>query len=138
LSGARLADVAVFQPQRIALEKLRLGCSYVLDNAELELTRDVALDAMVVSLRSHVLADKLVGDTYTTHYEVPANVWQMFKERHMPAWFVRRFPVRYDRKDVAVRFERYATYPDARISNDRTLGKPICFERVTPLAWGAT
>jgi len=44
--------------------------------------------------------------TKTQLYKYPATPWEYLKEKYAPVWFLKRRPVRYDTKDVAVSVER--------------------------------
>ena len=41
-----------------------------------------------------------------TVYEYPATAWDFIKEKYAPKWFLKRWPVQYERKDVVVWSER--------------------------------
>lgn len=42
----------------------------------------------------------------TTLYKYPATVWEFFKDKYAPQWFLRRWPVRYESKKIATHIEK--------------------------------
>jgi len=42
----------------------------------------------------------------TTLYKYPATVWEFFKEKYAPKWFLKRWPVTYETKKIATHIEK--------------------------------
>jgi hypothetical protein len=42
----------------------------------------------------------------TTLYSYPATPWEFYKEKYAPKWMLKRWPVRYETKDVVVWSEK--------------------------------
>lgn len=117
--------------ERIQLDLQRVGATLA-QSARYEVERrEFPYDELVHRLTSYVLSDRLVSDTYSKDYFVPASWWQHFKRDHLPT-IARRWPVKTERRTVTVQFDRYATYPHARIAIP-DLGRSYIFERVTEL-----
>lgn len=70
---------------------------------------------MVLELRSSVLGAQVLSDTQTFSIEYPASWWQHLKQDHAPAWFKKRWPVRFSSRSAQVNFSRYDTYPLADV-----------------------
>lgn len=89
-------------PEQIVLDKLRIaveevmnleGLYFVRNHAELEARLDHLSRHLVMRLTSFLLAGKeyrSVGQTVG----VPADWWQAFRERWLPGWWLRRYPVK--------------------------------------------
>lgn len=76
---------------------------FVTNNAEFHSYMDDMLDAMIVELRSYVLAKKHVGkETCGMSISVPTTVWDHIKLDWMPLWFTRRFPVKFKTERTSV------------------------------------
>lgn len=70
---------------------------------------DHLTDSMVLSLKAYVLGETQAPITFEAY---PTSWWQMFKRDVMPAWFVKRFPV----KSKTVTIDAKTFYPDLKIS----------------------
>ena len=62
-----------------------------------------AFDALALCVGQSIWGENL--DTLTL--DTPATWWEMFKAEHAPAWFTRRFPVKY----VTRRYDMRCVYP---------------------------
>lgn len=125
------------------LEKLRLAdAQYVSRKFAVEVDQDhlaLIADRLAVRMETTVLADHLVADHYESHrwVNVPASWWQHFKDTYADSWWlrwlVRRRPPIFDAQHVSmcVSFDRWATYPYARIKEDHRLGAVVYREEVT-------
>lgn len=61
---------------------------------------DIARD-LVASLDTYMMA--MLDETIEIHRQWPADWWQAFKERWLPAWAKRRWPVQYEQIDISER-----------------------------------
>lgn len=129
--------------ERVALERVKIGVSeriprYVLDNLELGIWEDHAMDTLVTHFRSEVLAKTLgtAEKSEAVYFEAPASWWQMFKATYALSWWlswlVDRWPVRYEThtKWATVTFATQAAFPDATVRFPKELGNPIIVNRV--------
>ena len=93
---------------------------------------DDAANHMILELQAYVLADKWVGQFQEVSIDVPSSWWQMWKRDHAPAWFIRRYRVRFTTLTTTFSLDRYQTYPDASFTVPEELfGKPVVYERLT-------
>ncbi len=117
--------------------------NFVRDRAKLDVIADPLTDHLIFSLKSLVLAEKLVQEQQTVTLDIPASWWQHFKRdswlgRHRPQWMRKRWPVRFTTMRQTVRFERYRNYPDASIPlPPERFGRPVMYETCTPMGWEA-
>lgn len=82
--------------QQVTLEKIRLGMSKAIDqNILLGVNSDTYIDHMtrqaVVSIQGYLFGEKLKGKIV----KHPRDWWQALKERWLPAWALKRWPVEY-------------------------------------------
>lgn len=125
--------------ERVALDRLRVAAQTTVGaNARLYVEEDYRfLGDLMVRLESEVLAERLVGGTYTSygHKDFPASPWQFFKQRHAKAWWLRwlveRRPVRTERHTIRAEVEvtAHRTYPESRIQIP-DLGRPVLIEQL--------
>jgi len=111
---------------------------FVADQARFSMETDHAAERLVAQLRSYVLAEHLVSETQDCTWTFPSSWWQHFKRdswlgRHRPQWMRKRWPVRMTTTAKTITFDRYRTYPDARIAlpEDR-FGAPVMVEQAGP------
>lgn len=126
--------------ERFVLDKLRVGAQTAVgQNAVLHVQENPSdfLGGLMVRLESEVLAEKLVGGTYTGygHKDFPSSPWQFFKQNHAESWWLRwlvvRRPVKTERHTIksVVEVEAHRTYPSSRIQTP-DLGKPVIWEQL--------
>lgn len=110
-------------------ELLRVGASKSIGRTTIESmqlkTYEVSwLDGLVLDITADLLADRLAEDRYKRQviFKYPASWLQHLKEQKAPEWFKRKYPVKYQTvtKTVNVQFKRYATYPKANLSIDKS------------------
>ncbi len=84
----------------VILERLKYGVSEIVprrmvEDMRVDVCAEITLDALLVQLRTYVLADRLpprrvafpVRGTYS--HRVPAGPWQLFKAMNRHRWFMR-------------------------------------------------
>lgn len=131
----------------VVMEPMRVGTAqYVRRNAEMSVIPDPhkEVEAMLVSLESHVMAHKIFVHTEkhlvaSDTWEFPASPWQFFKQRHRDRWWMRwlvvRRPVRLDSHhrdyERTVVIGRHVTFPDCSLDfYDAQMGKPVIVDTV--------
>jgi hypothetical protein len=62
-------------------------------NAESTVRYEQAAEGMVMLMKSWCLAGRIPTTTQYQIVDYPDSCWQMFKEKYMPQWFNRKFPV---------------------------------------------
>lgn len=94
----------------VRLEKVKFGIVTRLSqdfaipsNVDWSAESDFLTDDICLRVRQCILAQKLE----TVKAEWPADWWEALKARFAPAWFLRRWPVRYERRVL----EAQALYP---------------------------
>jgi hypothetical protein len=106
--------------EQVVLERLRYAVTGSLGAAAAADLRvstypEYLFDGLVYQLTVDVLAEKLVDEVLDGYFPLPANGWQLFKEQHMPAWFIKRYPVKTAWRTCRVEYKKHATYPRANI-----------------------
>lgn len=125
---------------RVALDVLRVGARTTVGRdaiLHVENNPHDVLGPLMLRLESQVLAEKLVGGTYTGtgHKDFPTSPWQFFKQRHADSWWLRwlvvRRPVNTERHTITakVEVEAHRTYPESTIAIP-ALGRPVVVEQV--------
>lgn len=84
-----------------------------------ELSSTIQVDAIasamshsfVVQLRGWMAGRKMPISTELGYVDYPAGVWQMFKDKFLPAWFKARFPVRKTRVSYVKTTNEYSLCP---------------------------
>ncbi len=88
--------------ERVTLDLLRVAAqrqiglnklAFLRNNLEIYARVDDCNRRLVIELMSHVLAGPT--QTVTLTLAVPADWWQAVRERFLPKWWLRRWPVRY-------------------------------------------
>jgi len=139
---ALLPDPAVEGPEvelaRVVLERLQVAAQaavtgQLLRDAAVDVRADIA-DRLIVSLRSHVLAEHLASHTETATVEVPATWWDHWKADHHELahwWSLNVRPLRPPRRvthTLTVHWDDWAAFPHATIADDR-LGAPVLWRQ---------
>lgn len=120
--------------RQVKLELVEMGQTFAVSQLVVESRGFDALSRhMAVGFRTSVLAQHVADDVFTAWYEEPASWWQMWKRDHesawyVPAWFLRRWPARQERKSVEVQVGRYLHYPEATLRVPE-LGRAVIYER---------
>jgi len=101
---------AVISPEQIVLEKLRYHLRQTIDrrllSAHISIDWDSMLHAVLIQVDGFVWARELSRQ----EVRYPADWWQAFKRRWMPAFILRRWPVR----ETIVTVHAKAFYPTMR------------------------
>lgn len=85
---------------------------------------DIVRMELVSRLHTYVLRDKIFEGTDHHVVAYPATWWQHLKADHLPAWFRRRWPVRYHQTRVDFAYEVFDTFPEADVPAPKEFGKP--------------
>ena len=90
---------------------------------------DLMMNAMKMTFHTEFMG--LVADQQekTVNVSWPAGPWQFFKHRYFPRWFLRRWPVKWERHTETVKFVARILYPDA----PEMLGRRVVKTDVTSL-----
>lgn len=72
-----------------------------------------ALGGMAIAIRQKVFGRKLKEITC----EWPADWWQAFRARWFPRWWLRRWPVRYERRQLVA----HELYPELKMPDDHPM-----------------
>jgi hypothetical protein len=60
--------------------------------------RDIARTRLLAQLQTYAVG--MVSERIIIHKQWPADWWQAVRERWLPAWWLRRWPVRYEFLDI--------------------------------------
>ena len=98
--------------EQIKLDKLRFELSKRLQKSYFHDTDvDVIVDYLdrdfIVRYNTTLLADKFTEDIYIARY--PNTIWQYFKERYLPSWIRKKYPVKYTK--FKTKIKHYHTFP---------------------------
>jgi hypothetical protein len=81
------------------------------EHAQFKSVQAQTIEQMVLTLTTWCLAGRVPSRTDDVTVEWPDGVWQMFKHRHMPQWYIDKFPVRMAKKVVATATHHYFVCP---------------------------
>lgn len=98
--------------KQILLEKVKLSYQYRISGVAIatlgvDAYADIAADALVCFLQATLAGKRISDDVVEAKY--PDGWWQAVRERWAPAWWLRRWPVRY--RTIAVRGQVYRICP---------------------------
>lgn len=89
----------------VELEKFFFSTNQIVD---IRIEPKHAIRMLEYQLRVYVLGEKI--KSYNKRIDYPADWWEAFKERWMPRWFKRKYPVQY--KLFKVDIDIVALYPE--------------------------
>jgi hypothetical protein len=120
------------EPKDILVDKLQIAVQIgvntrlqhdypmIAENLEVTSQRLAHLSDCVVYTFSSFLANIHKQDKETTSlYKYPATPWEFFKEKYAPQWFLKRWPTRYESKNVITWCERNFMCPHMSMPSDR-------------------
>lgn len=122
--------------EQVLMERIKVSVADILGPeiaASLSLDRaDKMLEeTLIAKLTAKVLAREVIRDTRTYYVDHPATWWQHLKHTVAPKWYKRRWPVKFDRTEIAVHFKQYETYPRAStLLPPSQFGYPVVIETV--------
>jgi len=70
-----------------------------------------ATENMVAQIRAWLVGGKIPSEPQKKTVSWPDGAWQMFKERHLPEWFKRKFPVRWHTEEFVIETNHYFVCP---------------------------
>ena len=88
-------------------------------NAKFDMIRYEA-EQLILTMKTWCATGRIPDYAETEIVEWPDGVWQAFKEKFMPKWFVRRYPVRHASKTIVTERNFYFVCPHIRVPDDRT------------------
>lgn len=80
-------------------------------NADFKAITAQTVDSMVLQIRTWCLSGRIPTRTESVTVTWPDGVWQTFKSKFMPQWFVDRFPVRKSQRVVETATHHYFVCP---------------------------
>jgi len=145
LLGGTEAEGPEVELERVVLERLQVAAQTavtgeVLRDAAVDVRADLA-DRLIVSLRSHVLAEHLASHTETATVQVPATWWDHWKADHheLAHWWSRHVrplaPPRRLTHTLTVHWDDWATFPSSTIAFDDDRLGPVVFLRQSRRSW---
>lgn len=127
-AGPIFADtISAYPPafEQLNLTKTRVHSRTAVSNqllheANITTVMDDMRDQMILNLEVEVLTHKIAQSTYTMTVPYPASPWHHFKHRHrssrLMAWWIKRHPIKYTKKEGVVTLSKEHRFPDAKIS----------------------
>lgn len=124
--------------RQMTLEKIRIVASdrigfsamAVLDDAQLHIHLDHAAKYIGVVLSTYIMGYPIGNQPIIVSFESPATWWQHLKSAIMPAFILRRFPVRMRTTTKCINFEKMVAFPFSKMKFPDSLGEPRMFIRV--------
>ncbi len=100
------------QFKRIVLERLQFHLHRkflfnVLDRIDIRLVPDSIAKVLAADIEFYFVGEKVDERQKIIRY--PLDWWQSFKERFLPDWLKKKFPILY--REIIVKIERKAVYP---------------------------
>lgn len=107
--------------KRVPLHKRRFGRNFAIERADafrprMEIKEWGEMFSCTREQQFMLFCDLFVYDAGATYFSVdlarwPADWWQAVKERFAPTWFLNRWPVKWETKEVKHTFEVKAVLP---------------------------
>ncbi|SRR6266851_1936051 len=66
---------------------------------------------LVAQMKAMLVTGRIQDTVISESVKWPDSPWQMFKERHMPEWFKRKFPVHWHTEKVKIETNHYFVCP---------------------------
>jgi hypothetical protein len=106
-------SLRTFEAEKIFLYAVRAIADYpgLANNADIKAIIGQASTELVLQMRSWCLAGRIPSRTETKTIRWPNGVWQMFKHKFIPQWFVEWFPVVWDSVEVPIETHHYFVCP---------------------------
>ena len=109
-----------FTAEKVMLCEEQVIGEAILSDASCDQWRDEMNRRQVRRLVSYVLAMPKERIRVSEHRSWPADWWQAFRERWFPVWWLKRWPVRYERLDIEVDEQKYGPVcPHVRVQSNR-------------------
>ncbi len=106
------SEYVKFEADKIFLYALQSMSDYpgLQQNAHLDIVKDT-FGNLVLQMRTWCLAGRIPTRVENKTIRWPDGVWQTFKKKFMPRWFVDRFPVKWESVDVPIETHHYFVCP---------------------------
>ena len=99
----------------------------VLKTAQMSSEWDRVMDDLVVGIDVKVLSHRLLSRVQTQSVGFPANPWQHLKARFAPDWFISRWPIKKEWRDIVFHVDVDVAFPQATIPLSETRLGPASF-----------
>jgi hypothetical protein len=110
------------QFQRIVLEKLRIAfqmhlgqMEFVRNHLELSAYVDEVARRMVLQVQSYILAMEKECERVAVTVTVPRDWWEAVRERWIPKWWLKRWPVKYRTVTSGKDVKKYRVCPHVNV-----------------------
>lgn len=90
-------------------------------NLKVSVTSKEYLKGLLLEFSRFIATEKLEEVEKTVQY--PINTWQMWKKNNAPAWFKKKYPIKY--KIIKIILKRIIIYPECKLTIHPGMGKPI-------------
>ena len=111
---------AVFEQLHVAFWKVIPDYPAIGENAKMRLFElPDAVNEIVFQVNSWILDGHKVDRLVPTEIEFPATVWDHWKMKHAPEWFIRRWPVKYTKLVVTKEIHQHYVCPHINAKEDR-------------------
>ncbi len=108
ISDQQFSEVLLKRLKQVG--KMSFG-DHVIENMDLRSLRDHMTDSLIFSLRTNVMTEQMSERSKTITFKYPNSWWDFLKLKHAPSWFVKKWPVKWQKKSQTVTFEEIALYP---------------------------
>ncbi len=113
------------EPEQVVIDTLRISVGTQLSQYPM-LVRNMTVDTRLSHVTdtvcfqfSSLLANiQKLDETKTTLYYYPATPLEYLKEKYSPAWVLKRWPVRYDSKEIPTSVKRHYLCPHMELGDD--------------------
>lgn len=103
----------------VCVSKYLRECNTVTQNMKLNIWEDKMTRDLIFGLRSFVLDGHKVKHETKAIY-TPSTPWEFFKQKYMPDWFLRRWPVRFvASQTVVVEHHNHYMCPHLSVPSDK-------------------
>lgn len=110
--GVQNSDASNFRATSIELERIRFVKEILVDRVGFSVETDPGVFKRERVRFVAEIAGRSARFEERADVSYPSDWWQAFRERWLPAWWLRRHPVRVTTRSLAVRGEARALFPE--------------------------
>jgi hypothetical protein len=109
------------QVQFYCVKHLSKSAFTIGDNAQLRVMLSHAAEDLVLTMYSWCAAGQVPSEPSTRTIRWPDGPWQAIRERFAPAWWLKRYPMRWREETVTTETRTYFVCPHVRVPSNNPL-----------------
>lgn len=86
----------------------------LIKNCKYEIIFDDFINSYIMSISTKFYGNKTEKISEIEEIKYPKNIWEYFKERYLPEFFIRKFPIKYETERIIIKNKTvnyYINYP---------------------------